>query len=169
MESLSWRNNPADDGTLGIPFRDFHSHTPRFQGPEFLKLPGSQWPLNPVHPQLTAMRCTRRNSKKNGFHTNGDATDVANDDATDVVNDDAPDVANVYAVATKEYIAYGATEDKTADVTEKTEYPHTKCLRTAEVATHNLGTAAVLEEKIPEAVGGEAEQRTTATEVAVEY
>ena len=86
--------NPADDGTRGIPFRDFHSNTRWFQGPEFLEQPVSQWPSNPVHPQMTAMRCTRRTSQKNCFHAIDDTTDIANDNATDKANDNATDVAN---------------------------------------------------------------------------
>ena len=43
--------NPADDGTRGIPFRDFHYSSRWFQGPAFLKKPASDWPLNPAHPQ----------------------------------------------------------------------------------------------------------------------
>ena len=43
--------NPADDGTRGIPFRDFHYSSRWFQGLAFLKKPASDWPLNPAHPQ----------------------------------------------------------------------------------------------------------------------
>ena len=75
--------NPADDCTSGIAFRDIHSNTRWFKGPEFLKQPVSQWPSNPIHPQLTAMRCTQRTSQKNCFHAKDDAIDVANDDTTE--------------------------------------------------------------------------------------
>ena len=108
--------NPADDGTRGIPFRDFHSNTRWFQGPEFLKQPVSQWPSNPVHTQLTTMRCTRRTSQKNCFHANDDATDVAKDDATDVAKDDATDVAKDDATDVAKDDASDVAKDDATDV-----------------------------------------------------
>ena len=49
--------NPADDGTRGIQFRDFHYSTrwfQGFQGPEFLETPASDRPFKAAHTQACA-------------------------------------------------------------------------------------------------------------------
>ena len=154
--------NPADDGTRGIPFRDFHSNTRWFQGHEFLKQPVSQWPSNPVHPQMTAMRCTRRTSQKNCFHAIDDTTDIANDNATDVDNNDATDVANDDATDVANDDATDVANEDATDVAKNFEAAHTKCLRNVEVATHNSDAAAVLAEEDDEE---EAEDEEAAAEI----
>ena len=81
-----------------------------------MKQPVSQWPSTPVHPHLTAMRCTRRTSQKNCFHANHDTTDIANADATDVANDDATDVANDEATDVAKDDATDVANDDATDV-----------------------------------------------------
>ena len=82
-----------------------------------MKQPVSQWPSNPVHPQLTTMRCTRRTSHKNCFDANDDATDVAKDDATDVAKDDATDVSKDDATSIANDDATDVANDDATDVT----------------------------------------------------
>ena len=138
--------NPADDGTRGIPFRDFHYSTRWFQGPEFLKKPASDWPLNPAHPKRfsSAGPTTQVNSYP-GIEFAQQATEVASEVATEEKETTAAEVA---------------TEEEEEEEEEKEETTAT------EVATEEKETTAAEVATEEEGEEEEEEEETTATEVA---
>ena len=85
--------NPADDGTRGIPFRDFHYSTRWFQGPEFLKKPASDWPFNPadlracakVSASFSSAGPTTQNNSYPGIEFAQEVTEVVAEEETTAV------------------------------------------------------------------------------------
>ena len=114
--------NPADDGTRGIPFRDFHYSTRWFQGPEFLKKPASDWPLNPAHPKRfpSAGPTTQVNSYP-GIEFAQQATEVASELATEEKETTAAEVATEEEDTTAAEVATEEKETTAAEVATEEE------------------------------------------------
>ena len=125
--------NPADDGTRGIPFRDFHYSTRWFQGPEFLKKPASDWPLNPAHPKRfsSAGPTTQVNSYP-GIEFAQQATEVASEVATEEKETTAAEVATEEEDTTAAEVATEEKETTAAEVaTEEEEKEETTATEVA--------------------------------------
>ena len=136
--------NSADDGTRGIPFRDFYYSTRWFQGLYFLKKPASDRPLNPAHPQAWARVSA-------SFSSAGPTTQVNSypgiefaQEATEVATEEETTAAEVVTEEEETTAAEVATEEETT---------------AAEVATEEEETTAA-------EVTTEEEEETTSTEVA---